>query len=96
MNNDPPQTFVRGNVDGLNGIDAHDAAILLSYLLTGNPVPYCMIAADVNNDNLVDPNDVTVLLGFIYGNATGLPAPFPECGVDHKSGLSCESQEACQ
>ncbi len=96
VNDHPPQSFVRGNVDGTNGIDAHDAALLLSYILTGHPVPYCMAAADVNDDNLVDPNDVTVLLSFIYGAMTHLPTPFPECGLDYKSELSCESQEACQ
>ncbi|MCI0650659.1 MAG: PQQ-dependent sugar dehydrogenase [Planctomycetes bacterium] len=94
VNSNPPQRFVRGNVDGTNGIDGADSLRLLRYLIYGD-VPECLAAADVDANQRVDFADVTMLLGFLHGTVPGIPAPFPACGLDPESQLSCVDQPSC-
>lgn len=91
----PPVEFIRGDIDGADGVDLHDAVTLLAHLLSGAPAPGCMAAADVNADDTVDISDVSTLLGYIFRVVPVLPAPFPHCGVDPSGVLDCREHPAC-
>ena len=94
----PPQRFVRGNIDGVNGISFEDSVRLLRYLLDGT-APGCEVAMDVTADERIDVSDVSSLLGFLYGALPAnfvIPRPYPECGVDVRSALDCETHPVCE
>ncbi|MNW56844.1 hypothetical protein D3C74_345960 [compost metagenome] len=60
--------FVKGDLDGSNGVSAADAQLLAKYLkgaitLTADQ----LAAADFNNDGVVDEADVKAILAFVTG-----------------------------
>lgn len=93
---DPPQRFVRGNVDGIGGVTPLDAVALVSYCLGQGPRPGCLAAADVNADGIVNLTDITNLISLAYGLTTELPAPFPSCGLDPTTTLDCTTFPLCK
>ncbi len=64
-------TFLRGDVDGLNGYSIGDLVFLLNYLFRGGDDPEVVEAADVNSDDRINVGDVTYLIQYIYFD--GLP-----------------------
>jgi hypothetical protein len=84
-------TFIRGDVDASGTVDETDYTILYAYLMGGGQAPDCMLAADVNDDGIVNVVDPAVLQDYL-DEAYTIPAPFPECGVDPTNpqpGTSC-------
>ncbi len=82
--------FIRGDFDGNGVVDAADYNDLLSFTFNGFPVPFCVDAADINDDGSITGTDVISLNLFL--NAGGGPpaAPFPVCGFDPTpDGLTC-------
>ncbi len=78
-------SFHRGDADGLGDLDITDAVYLLGYLYLAGPVPPCLEAANVNNDEALDITDAINLLGFLYlgGPPPADPGPIGRpCGED--------------
>lgn len=92
----PPQRFVRGNVDGHDGVNLADALTLLAYVLAQGPEPECLAAADVDADGVIGISDVTDLLAYVFGALPQLPPPFPYCGLDRTSPLGCQRFLPCR
>jgi hypothetical protein len=55
----------------------------------------CEKAADVDGSSLIDLTDPINSLKFLLLGAGGIAAPFPGCGIDEGSSLSCGSYDAC-
>ncbi len=90
----PPTRFIRGNVDGVNGINYADTQRLLAHLLEGAPLE-CRAAADINDDERIDLTDFSALVYFVSGAIPRLPPPFPQCGIDHTTTLGCDEERHC-
>jgi len=76
-------TFIRGDVDNNGVVNSTDFDILVAYLGGGGQTPDCLLAADVNDDGVVDIQDPGALLNYVNDpEHVVLPPPFPECGVD--------------
>lgn len=91
----PPVEFIRGDCNGLGGIEIADAVTVLNYLFNGTS-PSCLDACDYDDSgsiNLVDPIRMLLLL-FESGP---VPAdPFPACGSDATDDdLPCVSSLTC-
>ncbi len=88
--------FLRGdaNVDG--NVDISDPVRILVELFTapGSPLE-CTKAADANDDDALDVADAVTLLSFLFQGAASIPAPFPDCGDDPNSTLTCASYAPC-
>ncbi|MGE3165475.1 MAG: PQQ-dependent sugar dehydrogenase [Planctomycetota bacterium] len=93
---DPPTRFVRGDVDGVEGITPTDALVLLAYLSAQGPAPECLAAGDANGDQKVNLLDVALLLRHLFGIGAALPHPFPECGTDPEGLLDCHVFPNCR
>jgi hypothetical protein len=82
-------TFIRGDVNGDNGVDISDAIACIGFLFLGAADPPCLSAADVNDDEMVDISDVIVLLSTLFAGGGALPPPGPSPGPDPTPGLGC-------
>lgn len=92
----PPTRFVRGDVDGFEGITPTDALVLLAYLNAQGPKPECLAAGDANGDQVVNLIDVALLLRHLFGLGVDLPPPFPDCGTDPEGLLDCATFRHCR
>jgi hypothetical protein len=90
-----PQPFVRGEANCDGTTDISDAVSILNYLFTGGTPPCCQAAANVNGDGTFDISDPVTLLNYLFLGGALPAAPFPICGVDLSSDLSCDSFPAC-
>jgi Secretion system C-terminal sorting domain len=66
---------IKGEIDPLNGISTYDLVLIASHINGTQPFtcPYQWIAADVNNDQLVDSADLVDLRSLLLGIYTVLP-----------------------
>ncbi|MGE4618404.1 MAG: proprotein convertase P-domain-containing protein [Planctomycetota bacterium] len=87
-------TFVTGDTNSDGGHDISDAVNILSYLFGGGQVT-CIAALNNNGDNSVDISDVVYLLVYLFDAGANPAAPFPSCGTENTSGLSCDSFSSC-
>ena len=90
----PAQSWVRGDVNQDGSHDISDAIGLLQVLFSGLPNT-CEKSLDVNVSNGVDLADAIALLDGLFGGGAAPAAPFPGCGDDAGSGLSCVSFNGC-
>ena len=70
-------TFIYGDVNGDNSVNALDLAVMKSYLLgkiTEFPVQSGLKVADVNGDTKIDALDFAVLKQYLLGKITTFPA----------------------
>ena len=74
--------FVRGDANGVGGVDMTDAMFVLNWKFLDGDAPLCEDTADVNDDGTTDMSDALSLLNFLFLGKTSLPAPYPECGAD--------------
>ena len=74
--------FVRGDANGVGGVDMTDAMFILNWKFLDGDAPLCESTADANDDGTTDMSDALSLLNFLFLGTASLPAPFPECGVD--------------
>ncbi|MGH9361336.1 MAG: hypothetical protein ACRD2T_05415, partial [Thermoanaerobaculia bacterium] len=74
--------FVRGDLDGADGVSITDPIALLGFLVQGSAAPACADAADANNDSRVDVTDPIYTFGFLFLGGPAFEAPYPECGID--------------
>lgn len=75
--------FIRGDINGDQGIDLSDPVQLLESLFgSGQPLD-CIEAADINDDGVLLLDDVVLSLGNLFlANPAQLPQPYPDCGLD--------------
>ncbi len=84
--------FIRGDFDGINGVNITDAYNLAQYLFLQGAAPQCADAADVNDDGVLDVSDPVWLLFALFVQGSPPPrAPFPEPGNDptFRDNLGC-------
>ena len=56
----------------------------------------CPDATDTNDDSELDLADAIALLTHLFADNDGLPAPFPDCGLDPtEDALGCDSFAPC-
>ena len=86
-------SFIRGdaNADGVYNIS--DGQYILNWLFNAGPVPPCLDAADLDDDNQIILNDATYIFSHISLGGPAPKAPFPVCGF-HSGGLGCD-ESAC-
>jgi len=73
--------FVRGDVDGVPGINATDVRAILDYLFASRDVA-CLDAADANDDGKINVSDAIVLILYLFGGRGPLPEPAGTPGGD--------------
>jgi hypothetical protein len=82
--------FVRGDANGVGGVDMTDAMFILNWKFLDGDAPLCADTADANDDGTTDMSDAVSLLNFLFLGQTSIPAPYPECGIDPTpDDLSC-------
>ena len=67
---------VRGNVDGLAGINIADLIYLVEYLFYSSPAPRCEEEGDVDGDGGTNVADLTYLVDYLFFDGPP-PAPCP-------------------
>lgn len=67
---------MRGNIDGIGGIDISDLVAFVDYMFTGGPPPACMESMDVDGSDVIDIGDSIYLVDYMF---TGGPEPEPCC-----------------
>ena len=90
----PAQTYVRGDVNADANLDLSDAIGVLQFLFAGVATA-CEVALDVNGSNVVDLADAIALLEGLFTGGALPVAPFPNCGVDATTTLTCTAFSAC-
>lgn len=90
-------SFLRGDCNSDNLIDAADIILLLQHLFViGGPTPSCRDACDVD-DSGVDLNliDVSFMLAFMFDSGDPPPPPFPVAAVDPTpgDGIGCDGDD---
>ncbi|MEW5874478.1 MAG: dockerin type I domain-containing protein [Candidatus Zixiibacteriota bacterium] len=86
----PSPRFIRGDIDCDGAVDSADIIAYESFF-TNAVLPPCQKTTDVNADGIPLTNsDLVLLIRYINGDDSTLPAPYPECGTD-TSDISCEA-----
>ena len=86
--------FLRGDSSGNGLVNITDGLLSLSYLFLSGRAPTCFDAADANDDGELDVTDPIFTLNFLFlGTGGGMPAPYPEPGIDTTSdGMTCQNR----
>lgn len=74
--------FVRGDTNGDGRINLSDASFILAHLFADGDAPRCLDAADANDNGTINLADAISVLVYMFSDSPGLPAPFPDCGID--------------
>lgn len=90
----PAPQFVRGDCNADGAVQVSDAVTTFGALFSGGMVP-CEAACDSNADGVLDIADGVYLLNFLFVFGPAPTSPYPGCGVDPGSPLTCESFSAC-
>ncbi len=62
-------SFVRGDVDGISGVNQADVMYLINFLILNGPAPQPeALAADVNCSGNIDLGDIVYLIGFLFNS----------------------------
>ena len=92
----PAPSFIRGDVNGTDGINIADPIFLLGFLFLGGESPPCEAAADSNKDNALNIVDSVYLLNFLFSGGPPPVGSYPECDFDFDFALSCNQfPDAC-
>lgn len=75
-------TFIRGDSFLNNIIDISDIIHCLIYIFVDGDAPFCMDAADANDDGNVDVADAIYTTGYLFLGGPMPPAPFTTAGED--------------
>lgn len=73
--------FVRGDVDGVDGVNGADIMAILGYLFGAKWID-CVDAADVDDDGRVTVSDAIVLLRYLHAGGPPPRDPYPMPGPD--------------
>lgn len=76
--------FIRGDVNGDQVIDTADVLMLSDFVGLGIPQsPYdCRDAMNVDDDENIDLDDISLLAAYVAGSGPPPAPPFPACGID--------------
>lgn len=76
--------FVRGDVNEDGLVSIADLTRLIGFTILEGQSPLCHDSADVDDDGVINITDVISLISFLFGpnGSAGLPAPYPESGID--------------
>ena len=85
----PVPAFVRGDADGDGIVTMNDSTVILDFLFNGGPPPGCLAAADADGSTAINQPDSIYILNFLNLAGPPPPAPYPICGVDPTTPLSC-------
>ena len=87
--------FIRGDSTQDGNLDLADGIGILSYLFLGEPTT-CLKALDMDQSNHVSISDGVQVLCSLFCEGSPAPSgPYPDCGVDIDSTLTCESFNVC-
>ena len=87
----PPGTiFLRGDFNEDGVVNIADSVAIGGYLFIAGPASGCLQTGDVNADGAIDIADMVTGLNFLFGGGL-IAGPFPDCGFDLTSPLSCDS-----
>lgn len=88
--------FIRGDVDGVGGVNITDGVSLLNHLFSGTPPPPCLDAADANDDGAINIATAVFIFNFLFSGGASPPAPGAECGPDPTDDpMGCDSYDGC-
>jgi polyhydroxybutyrate depolymerase len=77
------EPFIRGDVDGQDGLVMTDAIRILGFLFLGDPESIgCKDAADADDNGAVDISDGIYILSFLFTGGPPPHAPYPSLGFD--------------
>jgi len=76
----PPESFIRGDMNGDQSIDISDVISGLQYLFGGGSLG-CLETANCNSDGSLDLSDAVYLLLNLFSGGTPPGAPHPDCGT---------------
>jgi hypothetical protein len=95
-----PSPFVRADCDGdlFAPGSIVDAVFLLNFNFAGGEDPPCLAACDADGDGVVRGmvTDAVYMLQYSFRGGPAPPDPFPECGSDPGSDLSCDTPPGCE
>ena len=87
--------FIRGDSTQDGNLDLADGIGVLAYLFQGSPTT-CLKALDMNHSDHISISDgVLVLCSLFCAGSPPPSAPYPDCGVDLVSSLTCDSFTVC-
>lgn len=87
--------FVRGDCNGIGGIEIADAISVLNYLFNGS-MPVCLDACDSDDSSSINLADAVRILVLIFEAGPAPAAPFPACGYDvSPDDVGCPGSAAC-
>lgn len=88
--------FLRGDSNGSGGLNLIDPVLTLYRLFGLEPMGPCLDAEDSDDNGILDVNDVTYLMNYLFDNGPDVPAPFGSCGGDSTAdNLDCQSFDGC-
>ena len=77
------QTFIRGDLDRDGQVQLNDVVFIANYLFKNGVVPFCLDAADTNDDGELDISDPVYLLYWMFvPGSPPPPEPYPNPGHD--------------
>ena len=88
------EDFIRGdcNVDGR--VDVGDAIWIIQLSYLDGPVPTCQAACEADGDGLFNALvDGLSLFSYLFASGSPPPAPFPDCGPDNVTAISCDTYD---
>ncbi|MEM7165042.1 MAG: metallophosphoesterase [Planctomycetota bacterium] len=88
------QAFVRGDANADGTVNVADAVKSLGYLFSQEVVE-CLRALDTNTDLGTDIADPVWLLSYLFSSGLPPAAPFPNCGSEAASALTCDTFAPC-
>ncbi len=93
---EPEPRFLRGDVDGVGGVNITDGVSLLNHLFGGTAAPSCLDAADAGDAGTLNIASAVFIFNFLFSGGAAPPPPGGECGPDPTmDDLGCESFEGC-
>ncbi len=83
--------FRRGDVNDDGRINISDPSAIIGNLFGGGADPACEAAADANSSDGIEIADAIYLFNYLFGGGSAPASPFPGCGVDGGTTLSCNN-----
>ncbi len=74
--------FLRGDANNSHSVEIADAVYVLAFLFAKGPDPYCMDAADFDDNQNVNIGDAIGVLSYLFRKTFPPAFPFPTPGLD--------------
>jgi len=84
------ERFIRGDGNRDGRVNIADPVFILGCMFSSDSCA-CADAQDANDDGFVDIADPIYVLNFLFAAGPGIPAPYPDEGIDPTAdGMNCE------